>query len=83
MTQRDALQGGRPPRRLPGMPGAALWREIAIGLGIALIGFLLALCVIRTGIAQPLHAKRTEGIALRLSHQRQTPVTGQFLPHQL
>jgi hypothetical protein len=52
-TQRDAFDGDWPEGRSPAMRGWAIWREIAVGLGIAAIGILITLCVARGGMAQP------------------------------
>lgn len=53
MIRHDASDGGWLEYQPPGARTQALWREIAIGLGIAAIGIFLTLYVIHAGVAQP------------------------------
>jgi hypothetical protein len=62
MTYRDAVYGGRLPSRSPVMLGPTLWREIAIGLVVAIIGILLAFSVIWGGVSQSHTARPAAGL---------------------
>ena len=73
LTQR----GGRPRRRSPAAPGANLWREIAIGLGVATAGIVLALCVVRASVAHARVAQPVAGYAAHAANDQAAPAPSQ------
>lgn len=44
--------GGRSPHRPPLLSDAMLWRDIAVGLVVAILGMLLALSAVRAEVTQ-------------------------------
>ena len=79
MTCHAALQGRCAQRRLPRMLPSELWREIAVGLGIAIIGLLLALCASRAGAARPATEQHVPGSAMSLHDAAAATPAGSFL----
>jgi hypothetical protein len=55
------------------MQGAVIWRDIAIGLGLAIVGIALVLCVAWPGTAQPVAAQHAAPHSVALAHNQAAP----------
>jgi hypothetical protein len=83
MSKRANFEGGRPPRRSPRARRSGLCQEIVLGLGIAAIGIVLALSVVRVGLPQPERLPHPPADALTLQFDPAATVIRPFSSPQL
>jgi hypothetical protein len=83
MSKRATFAEGRPPRRSPRARRSGLWQEIILGLGIAAIGIVMAVSVVRVVSPQPERLQHPPADALTLQFDPGATVIRPFSSPQL